>query len=276
MAENTENTKQSDDYEYLKTSDTSEKLDNSNESKQFELYENSNNSEDGSQGAEAVERRLPLLARLVAVFTAPSRLAASVKEKPDFIIPLIISTVITLLYTWASLPAIRQMLMADPQLAQIPEDQLAMVFKIQGITTLVGGVFGTIIAALIGALVVHLVAKMLKGKGRFVHAFSIIAYSTLIGALGAVVRLIMYFAIPGADFLRMQTSLAVAMPDAPITDPVYLLLAQLDLFSLWSLVFVGIGMSVCYGLSRKQGYLVAFIPWGLYVAATTIITALFA
>jgi len=267
--ENTENKEQSDFSEVLETSDYSKV------SEQLETFENSNNSEE-SLSEEAGGPRMALPARLLAVFSAPARLAASLKSKPDFIFPLLISTVITLLYTWASLPAIRQMLMADPQLAQIPEDQLATVFKIQGITTMVGGVFGTIIAALIGALVVHLIAKLLRGKGRYVHAFSIIAYSTLIGALGAVVRLLMYFAIPGADFLRVQTSLAVAMPDAPITDPVYLLLAQLDLFSLWSLVVVAIGVSVCYGLSRKQGYLVAFIPWGLYVAATTIITAIFA
>ena len=291
MSENFENT---DNLENSNSSENTENNENSDMSNNYEHLESSDNSEDGftpgsaeatlagegaataATAAAAETATLSGVARLLAVFTAPGRLAAALKAKPSFVLPLVISTLVALLYTWVSLPAIRQMMLADPQMAQIPPEQLETVFKIQGITTLVGGALGTLIAALVGAVVLHLVAKLLKGQGRYVNALAVIAYSTLIGSLGAVVRLAMYLAIPGADFMRMQTSLAVVMPDAALTDPLYLLLAQLDLFSLWSLVFTAIAFSVCYGLSKSKGALVAFLPWGLYVAATTLITALVA
>ncbi len=254
----------SDDLEIL------EKSDNYDESEQKSNYENLENSDNLAE-----TERLPLMARLLAVFTSPGRLAASLRQKPDFLVPLLISTLMTLLYTWTSLPAIRQMIMADPKMAQIPEEQLATVLKIQGITTMVGGALSIVIVSLVGALVLHLVAKMMKGQGRFAHAFSIISYSSLIGALGALVRMAMLLVIPGADFLRVQTSLAVLLPDADLKSPLYMFLAQMDLFSIWSLIFVAIAFSVCYGLSAKKGYLLAFIPWGLYVAATSLLAGIF-
>ena len=122
-----------------------------------------------------------------------------------------------------------------------------------------GGVIQSVILIFAVGGLVHLLMKMLGGKGTFRHARAVTAYSMLISTLGTVIKL---------PFMRAKESLFV---DAGATlffrnlepsDRLYsFLYTGFDIFTLWWAVVLGIGLAVSYRTSNAKGFTAAGIIW---------------
>lgn len=128
--------------------------------------------------------------------------------------------------------------------------------------SIVGVAIQVLIMLFLTAGLVHLLMKMLGAKGTFRGARAIVAWSLLVSALGTVIKL---------PFMKMkeslygaETGLAIFFKNLEPTDKLYrVLFTGFDVFMIWWVVVLGIGMSVAYKTSKGKAATAAIIIWVL-------------
>ena len=132
------------------------------------------------------------------------------------------------------------------------------------------------IIILVIALFVWIVAKIVGAKETYHGALVVLAYSSILAVLQAIVT--------GAQALVMNVS-NLTSPDqlslsaarfadkATMSPAVYTVLKQLDVFGIWSLVIMAIGVRITGKTSRNQAIAFAVIWWVLGTAILAAIAA---
>jgi hypothetical protein len=115
-----------------------------------------------------------------------------------------------------------------------------------------------IVVAILSAILLGVFNGILGGSARYKQVFAAVAHSGVIWTLAAIFGVVMAFA--GAD-LGAASKLAVFVPMLE-SGFLYHLLAYIDLFWLWGLTSIAIGMSVLY---RRQTVSVAVTFIGVYL-----------
>jgi hypothetical protein len=132
---------------------------------------------------------------------------------------------------------------------------------------------GPLLAAALGVFWGNFV---MAGKASFKQLLSTMLYGEIIFSLSALVALPMVLA---KDSLRVSLSLAALVPDAPLDSIQYVALSKIDVFIVWEIIVIGIGLSVLYGFSRNKGYLLSVLSMGmlsiLHVLSTVVTKSLF-
>lgn len=143
----------------------------------------------------------------------------------------------------------------EAQVAQALEQAQAFV----GPFAIVGGILQAVIMVFAVAGVVHLVMKLLGGKGTFRHARAVTAYSMLISALGTLVKLPLMRA---RETLYVETGAAIFFPNLEPSDRLYrFLFSGFDIFTIWWVVVFGIGLATAYRASKGKAYTAAGLIW---------------
>jgi hypothetical protein len=77
--------------------------------------------------------------------------------------------------------------------------------------------------------------------------------------LGNSLRL---FLISGRkSVLQTSTGLPVLFPKLDVMSTAYALLAQVDLFQIWTFCLFGIGLAAAFKISLKKGLVISFAFW---------------
>jgi len=111
-------------------------------------------------------------------------------------------------------------------------------------------------------LIIHLLAKAFKGTGRLKAALSVVGYAYLILLLGEGIRTII--ALLTENYLVM-TSLALFLPEIDIGSPLFSFLGSIDVFSIWYLVIVTIGLSHTHKINKDRSGIIVFGSWAVMV-----------
>jgi hypothetical protein len=155
----------------------------------------------------------------------------------------------------------------NPQMTQDAMDQ-AVRFSMIGKKW---GVIAFPIGVLIAALFVWLLAKIIGAKETYKGALVVVTYSSILAIVQAIVV--------GAQALLLDVS-AFTTPDqltlsgarfldkATASPVVYTLLKQLDLFGIWGLIVMSIGVRVTGKTTRERAIAFGVIWW---VVSTLII-----
>ncbi len=115
----------------------------------------------------------------------------------------------------------------------------------------------------------HGVARAVGGKGLFRHARAVVCWTLLIGGLGAVVKLLISM-ITGKVTVEMSPS--IFFPGLEPSSLAYRFLnTGFDIFTIWQVVAMTIGLAVAYRLTRGKAVIPAVVSW---VASTAIGTLL--
>lgn len=189
---------------------------------------------------------------------------------PTIFIVAIILLIVTLLTFNALSPVIdselrapfAKMMAKNPQMTQ---DQLEQGLKIQMFVRKWIGVFFPI-GVLIGALFIWIVARVVGIKETYKGALIVIAYSSIIAVLMAIVV--------GAQGLVMNVSnltttdqlalSAARFADKATMSPVlYAVLKQIDVFGIWALIVTAIGVRIT-GKTTKDKAIVFGIVWFVF------------
>jgi hypothetical protein len=115
------------------------------------------------------------------------------------------------------------------------------------------------------AALAHAFSKMMGGKGRFRIARAVVAYSSLVTVLGAIIKLPIMIARK-VPFVEMGPTLF--FPDLEQTDLAFRVLMQLDVFMILWIVVMVIGLGVGYSISRGKAVVPAVMAWLTYVLAS--------
>lgn len=203
-------------------------------------------------------RDLTFPQKMVGVFFSPGSTFEQLDRKPDWLVPMLILTVVTVVFTYLVLPismpeqmAMQEEKMEERGMSRAQIDQaMAVGEKIGGISALVGSVIGPMIHMLLVALFLWFVGNVvLGGQTTYLKMFSVCTYAGLIGALGSLIKLplILYKEDPS-----IQLSLGVLLPEALGETLLADIMQILDVFVIWRFAALAVGFVVLYKFSVEK------------------------
>lgn len=225
---------------------------------------------------EAEEPRLvhepSLIEKVVGVFTSPRQTFEAIAERPSWLIPYILVCVIGFGSFYLTRDVVLntqiERIQNNPNLSQEQIDTI--VERMERSSTGTGIIWQVVSIPVVTLVVFAIVAGVLMfggnvvlgGAARFKQLFSIYAWSSLISALSAIVKTPLILA---TGSISVGTSLAVFMPADSYTTFLYNFLAKFDVFSIWQLIVVTIGISVLYRFTMRRSLIMVGSFWFVYV-----------
>lgn len=216
--------------------------------------------------------------RFIGVFTEPGAAFEDIARKPDFIVPLVLLIFVSVTVTETVLSKIGMRRIIE---ASIVQSGQASNMSPQQISQAVekGAAIATVIAHLNGLLAVPIFLAAVAGIGLLVlngiygvHAgfkkvFSVTCYADLPGVIGGAMALaVILFGDP--DHFNPQSptpsNLGFFLNPQETSHAVYALASSLDIFILWFLILLAIGLSRVSG-GKVKSRSIFFIYLGLWV-----------
>jgi hypothetical protein len=204
---------------------------------------------------------------IMDIYMAPRKVFTRLKEKAQWVTPLVIVLVVIALVAALALNFTRETLAVQQRetLEQrgMSEEQIEQTMKFtQGpvaiIAAAVSAAIFTTIILLLFALVINLFVPLFGGKSLFKIVFSVVCFSALIKVPAAILKLIL-IAVTKSPFVT--TSLALLAPNLAKNSFAYQLLAGFDFFIIWEMMLVAIGISITNEIKQNNAYILVFIIW---------------
>lgn len=224
------------------------------------------------------------LARIVGVFWDPKPVFVDLAARPRWWTPLILATVVSLVFTAAFSRRIgwdrflEQEMRTNPRLEQLtPEQQQAIITqqaRFVGIFSYAAATAGAAVSYLAVAAVLLGVFRLSGARElRYRQAFSITAYSFLPMVLASALAIVaMHLADPESFDVRNPLMLNAGWLARGEGSPAWLraLGGSVDLFSIWVMLLLALGLSVaCRGLAFRGALARVAAVWLVYVGLKT-------
>ena len=229
--------------------------------------------------------------RLTGVFFEPAKTFEDIAARPNFWPPLILIMVVALVYMvlygqhvgWERM--IRHQTETSSRAAQLSpeqrETQIQMGAKFAPIFGYVGVLVGVPLVTLIwSGVLLGIVKGMMSAPVRLKQTYAILWYSSMPGVLMALLSIAVMFMKPPDDF-NVQNPLVFnpgAFLDQTTTSKfVYSLASAIDLFTIWKLVLIGIGLKAAGGRALSMGgaMTAAFLPWVIWILCAASLAGIF-
>jgi hypothetical protein len=229
--------------------------------------------------------------RLTGVFFEPSKAFEDIAARPNPWVPLILAIVVgvVLLSLFSQHVGWERMVRhqfetssrAQQMAPEAREQAIQMQLKILPVVTYLGPIIGTPLSYLIwAAILLGIVKGIMSAPVRFKQVFAAVCYGTLPWVLFGILCIVVMYLKPPDDF-NLQNPL-VFNPGAfldPVTSPkfVYSLASSLDLFTLWVLFLIGIGLKAAGGrkFSTGSAMTAVFLPWVIYTLGKALLAGAF-
>ena len=220
------------------------------------------------------------ISRIAGVFFEPGKTFEDVAQRPAFIVPLVLVILCSVIYTglyqqhvgWERL--IRHQMEANPRAAQLPpeqrESQIQVGLKIAPIFGYAISLVGVPLGYLIAAAVLLGMVKIMSAPTQLKQVYAVMCYSGVTGIVFIVLAIAVMF-LKNPDDFDIQNPLAFNL--GALLDPnsgskfVYTLATSMDLFSIWKIILIAIGLKATGGrsLSFTGALMAVLIPWGIWV-----------
>ena len=194
------------------------------------------------------------------------------------IVAVIVFATKNLIMPWLDAQADLTLKIAAAKGKPIPDAAVSSIRTTTSYSILIGAPLIMLIGPYINALFLVIGAKLMKAPISFAQA-------ALIATLGGVPRILGWLALP-VQALLLNSSSAKGLADfslgpARFLDPattspaVLALLSNLDIFRLWQIALIAIGVSVVGRVSKSTGVLVAIVMAGIAAILQLIPSAFF-
>jgi hypothetical protein len=222
---------------------------------------------------------LSQIERVVDTFLAPTKTFTDILRSTTWWLPFVLGTIASYIFVaslqmkigWSQL--MDNSIQASPtlqaKLALLTPDQIATQHKILVTTAKVSSYSAPLLAMLsllVIAVVLWLTINFAFGaKSTFGQAFCVANYAFLPASIKAIVVSIILFAGAAPENFTPESMLGTN-PGYFISTPGALktFLSSFDLFSLWTLVLMSIGLSIVARTKRANGFITVF-GWWLFV-----------
>jgi hypothetical protein len=209
--------------------------------------------------AEAPALSFP--ARLLGVIISPGETFADVARKPGFVAPLIalmlgaIAVTETMLWKIGIERIVRMSIEQSSRASSMSPDQIDQAVsqgaRIGGILAHLGGVLGSPIVLLIIAGLGLLILNLIFGaQAKFKTVFSLVCYANLVSLLGSLMALGMILFGDPEHFNAQNpvpSNVGFFLNPHEVSKPLYSLASSADIFSIWLLILLGVGLSKATG-----------------------------
>jgi hypothetical protein len=205
---------------------------------------------------------------LLDVFFSPSQAFKSVKEREVILLPIIIVLLVVGGASFIISPIAgqdkAQLMSQNPELSeQIGEEQLELIRNPTAAQIVVFTMIGLaviLIVFLLNAFLIMLLLNITGGDIKYKTAFSAVLTAALIDPVLSTLFKTPVILAKGTS-LGVSASLALLMPDLPITSTTYMMLAAFDLFSIWALIVLIIGISVLADIKSSKSAFICGTVW---------------
>ncbi len=230
--------------------------------------------------ASAPQQPINHLARILGVFFSPGATFADIARRPSWIIPVIVSTVVTLAtfavmnqkVDWRDVSA--KKIEENPRAANLSaeqkQQQIEMGAKITPYILYASGVVIPILfVVVIGAVMLGAFNLLGGANTNFSTAMGIVAHANLVLILSSILLIIILFLKPPGTLdidNPVATNLAAFMPDGA-AKWLLALGKNIDIFIFWILILTAIGFAATNPRKLKVGGAIgiAFAVWAAYV-----------
>lgn len=225
--------------------------------------------------------QLSSMAKIAGIFLDPRRTFESLVIKPDFIVPLILVVLISLVFTIVAWPVIekesieaQRTIMEDRGLS---EEQIESAIRTQKEMGKYFGYIGAPISVIISTLIISGILLfmgnvLIGGASKFKNVLSIFAYSSLIDIPSYTIKLIL---VMNKGTLKVYTSLALFFPQSAEDTMLFKLAAVFDIFVIWQVIVISIGMAALYKCTTQKALTLVGTLFILFNAARIIIGGAF-
>jgi len=229
--------------------------------------------------------------RLAGVFFEPAKTFADVAARPNFWPPLILVLVFSLVFLtlygqhvgWERM--IRHQTETSSRAAQLSPEQREQQIQVAAKFAPIGAYAFILVLLPLGmliwaALLLGIVKGMMSAPVRLKQTYAILWYSSMPGVLMALLSIAVMFMKPPDDF-NVQNPLVfnpgAFLDQATTSKFVYSLASAIDLFTLWKLVLIGIGLKAAGGRALSMGgaMTAAFLPWVIWILCAASLAGIF-
>jgi hypothetical protein len=231
--------------------------------------------------------------RLTSIFSAPSKTFEDIKRgNRSWWLPFIIYVVLGLAFygvvnakvgmRQVSENQVKLSPKAEDRMSQLSPEQREQQMKISTIVTqalfIAGSVFLLIMGAVISLVLLGTINFGFGGKAKFGSVFAVWMYAMLPSCIKTILGIVVLFAGAAPESFNIKnfapTNLGAFLP-TDINAGLYSLATSLDFTTIWTLVLVGIGVSMVAGVKRSAGYIAAFGWWAVIVLVGAGVAAAF-
>ncbi len=240
---------------------------------------------------EPSARPMSELSRLTGVLLDPKTAFTDIARRPRWLVPLLLICLasVAYLYTYSQRVGwehfMRQTIESNPRTENLPVAQREAIIRQQvrlaSTFGYVGAVVGPPVYALVIAGVLLFLFNLILGAHlAFRQVFGITCYASLTGVVGTALAILMMFLKQPEDFdLRNPTAFNIGAYLDPQATPKWLMSlgTSIDLFSLWTILLLAVGLSVASrGISFGKALAWVVAPWLLWVLVKMVLPASFA
>lgn len=225
----------------------------------------------------ADEGNMGFLQRIVNVFMAPSKAFKAARQNPRWVAPAIVVLLLSAGMTWYITPAIqkeqRERMITQLEKRNMDQEQIDtalerldkpwMKYMMLG-SALVGGL---LVILVMGGIWMLVAKSVLGGDTRYPQMLEVVSLSSIIPTLGMLLKAPI---IRFKETMNVHFSLATFMPDASRESLLYKFLMNTDIFNLWFIAVLCIGIAVVSGLKVQKVWPVVaglLVVWYLASAA---------
>lgn len=220
------------------------------------------------------------LARVIAIFYAPRRVAEEIRERPNWVFPLLLSVFASFLMAAVifSRPEWQQALLkglaaSSPKLGEL--EKFRMMSLMKGMAW-IGALAAPVIGNVLLAVLLWGTAVMMEGKAPFLTVFSFQLHAQMVTVVPQMLLVVPLLVTrgtgPSGEGGNLPTSLAYFLPAEGVAPALRSLASAMDVFSLWYWAIVVIGLSIVARMPRSRVLVPVAILWaaGVMVKAALV------
>ena len=219
-----------------------------------------------------------VFSRIAGVLFAPAETFAAIARRPDIVGPLLVILIIGFVTTAIVIPKMdfesiiamnsEQMRKQNPNMS---EEQIAQIEKFTRASGKVMGWISPVLMAVWYALVAGallLAFRLMGGEGTYKQAFSATLYAWMPLILFGIIMTIVVAARGTFDPITAQTlvksnpAFLVDLKEQPV---LYALLANFDVFTIWTIVLLIFGFAALAKTSRTKSAAIVITLWLAFI-----------
>lgn len=227
---------------------------------------------------QAAEVSMSPVSKFFKIFTEPKKVFQALTQKPTWLVVFLIIAILATTFGYLTYSArmadVKAQITTNPNLN---EEQKELILSRMGEsdkpnwTMALTPVGLAIYVFFLSGVLFFVFNILLGGSSTFKKMLSVFCYSALVGVPEMIIKTPLILA---KKTLKVHTDLALFLPVDWSDSFLYMVLDQIDLFTIWQVVLLGIGTSVIYNFSLKKSLNTIVVLWILLVLISTVVQKL--
>lgn len=207
---------------------------------------------DTSTTVDVKEKQSSYFKVIIDLFLSPTKAFQSLKSKPRWAIPFILCLVCTFLMLAAKDNPTWEKYKMIPEFITVQQFLLASIIVLLSHAV---DVFGS-------ALFIWLGLQLYPAKTNYIKILSVVSFSFLILIPETIMKLPMIFA-KGTS--KVYLSPVLLLPSEWNDSPLFYLMENLDIFTIWIVILIAIGIPLATEITKKQSMITVGYLFGVWL-----------